>query len=211
MHKNGVVLSPPFQNDLSQMKDAWFPTWCKLQKNAKPILLCHKLIFRRCWKARKCNYGKIALRQTSTCQVLPFSITHLSPLIVADNAPSVCALSEGEKHNPKSSAWMEEWEKWGQLPEEAFTREPLQSYGGIQELCQESWLAQELWLAEIFGRVTPHKATSLLPHGSSHCIWPSGISPNPWTMALLSTWCEAQSSWEKFSRHLKMSDTSSPF
>lgn len=97
MHKNGVVLSPPFQNDLSQMKDAWFPTWCKLQKNARPILLCHKLIFRRCWKARKCNYGKIALRQTSTCQVLPFSITHLSPLIVADNAPSVCALSEGRR------------------------------------------------------------------------------------------------------------------
>lgn len=138
MHKNGVVLSPPFQSDLSQMKDAWFPTWCKLQKNARPILLCHKLIFRRCWKARKCNYGKIALRQTSTCQVLPFSITHLSPLIVADNAPSVCALAEGKKYNPKSSAWMEEWEKWGQLPEEAHIREPLQSHGGIQEPCASS-------------------------------------------------------------------------
>lgn len=52
-------------------------------------------------------------------------------------------------------------------------------------------LAQESWLAETFTRVIPDRATSVLPHDSPHCVWPSGLSPDPWTMALLSIPCEA--------------------
>lgn len=77
---------PPelYLNCIRPRKDRAVLTKIPKRKSVMQILLCHKLIFRRCWKVRKCNYGEIALRQTSTCQGLPVPIIYLNPLIVAD-------------------------------------------------------------------------------------------------------------------------------
>lgn len=148
-------------------------------------------------ETRKCNYGKIALRQTSTCQALPFSITHLSPLIVADNEPSVCALSEGKKNNPTSSARMGE----GQAPSRSRPpRAPAKPWW-----CPGAVLAQESWLAETFSKVTPDRVTLvvLIMFGYQNFLqipelWPS------WACGV-----KLISHENKLSGHSEMLDTSS--
>lgn len=137
----GRQFSPPFQRDLTQKRDYRILTWWNVQKCARLILLCHELIFSRCWKVRKCNYGKIALRQTSTCQILPLSIIHLSLLIVADNTPSVYALSR-EKVIPRRVSEQGSRSGGGSQKEQT-----LKSHCQALEPC-----SQELWVVDAFFR-----------------------------------------------------------
>lgn len=79
--------SPPVESDLER-RPVLLP--------ARPAPLCPRVIFHRCRKARKCNYGEIALRQTSTSPGLPGPIPHLSP--DCSRQPHICmCFAEGRR------------------------------------------------------------------------------------------------------------------
>lgn len=79
--------SPPVESDLER-RPVLLP--------ARPAPLCPRVIFHRCRKARKCNYGEIALRQTSTSPGLPGLIPHLSP--DCGRQPHICmCFAEGRR------------------------------------------------------------------------------------------------------------------
>lgn len=85
---------------------------------ARPAPLCPTVIFHRCRKARKCNYGEIALRQTSTSPGLPGPIPHLSP--DCGRQPHICmCFAERRRgcrdpnHSARGSPQSGEAEAWG--------------------------------------------------------------------------------------------------
>lgn len=102
--------SPPVESDLERRP---------VPLPARPAPLCPRVIFHRCRKARKCNYGEIALRQTSTSPGLPGPIPHLSP--DCGRQPHICmCFAEGWRgcgdpsHSARGSPQSGEAEAWGQ-------------------------------------------------------------------------------------------------
>lgn len=103
--------SPPVESDLER-RPVLLP--------ARPAPLCPRVIFHRCRKARKCNYGEIALRQTSTSPGLPGPIPHLSP--DCGRQPHICmCFAEGRRgcgdpsHSARGSPQSGEAEAWGEF------------------------------------------------------------------------------------------------